>query len=141
MSTQSIHNVNKGNNPLVRAMRTNGIFSAASGVAFLVGANAFTTLTGIESSLVFIILAGILLFYAASLFWVTSRPSMDHRLGYVAVILDTGWVVGSVAILLSGWPELTVAGKWMVGLLAEVVAFFAIWQGYALYKLNKVANQ
>ena len=75
--------------------------------------------------------------YAGLLFLAAGQNTVDRRHGILATILDIGWVVGSVAILLTGWPALTAAGKWTVALIAEVVAAFALWQAYAMGLLGR----
>lgn len=119
---------------LRRAMRGNGVFSAVSGITCLLAAQPIAQFMGLGMPLVLQELGAVLLIYAGILFWVTTQERFDSRFGITAVILDILWVIGSIAILLSGWPALTVAGKWTVALLAEVVAVFAIVQAYGLRK-------
>jgi hypothetical protein len=49
---------------------------------------------------------------------------------------DLLWVVASYAILLAGRPALTTAGSWSVGILAEIVALFAVIQFVGLRRLR-----
>ena len=44
------------------------------------------------------------------------------------MVLDVLWVLGSVALIFSNQIPLTVAGKWAVALVADVVALFAVLQ-------------
>jgi hypothetical protein len=118
-------------------MRSNGVFSGISGLTFLIGAKPLSEFVGVTPSSIFAGLGAVLLLYAVTLFLATSRPELDRRLGYAAVVLDIGWVVGSAVILLSGWLPLTTAGNWTVALLAEAVALFAVWQAYALHHEKK----
>jgi hypothetical protein len=120
-------------------MRSNGIFSALSGAVLLVGAKPVALFMGISIPTALVGIGWVLLLYAVTLFLVTARPQVDVRLGYIAVALDVAWVVGSIVILSTDLLPLTVAGKWMVALLAEVVAGFAVWQAYALSKKGKAS--
>jgi hypothetical protein len=62
----------------------------------------------------------------------TTQPSVNRNFARMTVVLDASWVIASIAILLAGWPPLSVAGKWIIALLAEVVAVFAILQAAGL---------
>lgn len=122
---------------LSQAMRANGIFTTVSGFTLLVASKAAAELTGLDDSLLFAGLGFILLLYALFLFVVSARRPVNRRYAYAAVALDAGWVVGSLLILVSGWPPMSVAGRWAVALLAEVVGLFALWQAYALGLLTR----
>jgi hypothetical protein len=113
-------------------MRGNAFFSAASGLISLLEARPLASFTGLDVPAVFVGLGITLLVYAALLFIVTNGETVERQYGIAAVILDVAWVIGSAAILLSGRPDLTTAGRWTVALLAEAVAFFAAWQWYGL---------
>ncbi|MCP4422934.1 MAG: hypothetical protein GY803_00435 [Chloroflexi bacterium] len=128
MNTQVVQQSQDRYGILRRAIQSNGAFSGLSGLVFALGGKAVAAFIGLDSSAVLTGLGIVLILYAVDLFWVASRPEIDRRLGWTAVILDIVWVVGSYAILLAGWPPLTLAGKWTIALLAEVVGVFAIWQ-------------
>jgi hypothetical protein len=131
MSTPAL-STTRPSNILRRAMRGNALFSAVSGLLSLIEARPLAAFTGLDTPAVFVGLGITLLAYAAVLFVVTNGETVQRQYGIAAVILDVAWVAGSAAILLSGWPELTTAGRWTVALLAEAVAFFAAWQWYGL---------
>lgn len=129
MSTQTaVQHTQDRFSTLRRAIQSNGAFSALSGLVLALGGKTVAAFIGLESSAILTGLGIVLMVYAVDLFWVASRPEIDRRLGWTAVILDVAWVVASYAILLIGWPSLTVAGKWTIALLAEAVGIFAIWQ-------------
>jgi hypothetical protein len=114
------------------ALRANGIFSSISGTLLIVLAEPVSILIGIQPSVVLVIIGLAVLAFAGLLLWATSRPEIDRRLTVTTVILDTAWVVASVTILLSGQPPLTTAGKWLIAILAIIVADFAVWQSIGL---------
>ena len=122
---------------LRRTLRTNAGFSGISGLIGLLGADALAAFTGIPEATVFRVLGVALILFAADLFWVASREKVNLEFGITAVILDIVWVVGSVILLLGGFLPLTLAGKWIVLLLSEVVSIFAIIQGYAIWKIRQ----
>lgn len=120
---------------LRRAMRGNALFSAASGLVSLLAARPLAAFMGLQPPLVFVVLGILLLVYAALLAAVTNGEQVERKYGLAATVMDVAWVTGSILILLIGQPELTTAGRWTVALLAEAVAFFAIWQAYGLRRI------
>ncbi len=128
MSTQIIQQVHDPFRVLRRALQGNGTFSAMSGLVLAFGSKSAAAFLGLDAAPILLGMGVVLLLYAVDLFWVASRPEIDRRLGWTAVILDIVWVIASYALLLGGWLPLTVAGKWAIALIAEVVGIFAIWQ-------------
>lgn len=117
------------NDRLLRtALRGNGIFSALSGTVLAVTSRPLAEWMGISPATALLVLGVILLLYAVDLFWVTTRENLSLPFAWFAIIMDVLWVIGSVALLIMDPLGLTVAGKWAIGLIAEVVALFAIVQ-------------
>jgi hypothetical protein len=127
-STQSITKNNQGSKLLKNALRGNALFSGTSGLIALAAAQSLTAFTGINPPIIFVVLGIALILYAVDLWWVASRETINRRFAWAAIILDVLWVIGSIAVLLSGWLPLTVAGSWTIALLAEAVAIFAVLQ-------------
>ena len=127
-STQSITKNNQGSNLLKNALRGNALFSGTSGLVALAAAQSLAAFTGINPPIIFVVLGIALILYAVDLWWVASRETINRRFAWAAIILDVLWVIGSIAVLLSGWLPLTVAGSWTIALLAEAVAIFAVLQ-------------
>ena len=117
------------------ALRGNGLFSASSGLILVAAGPALSSFTGITPALALQIVGAVLLLYGAGLLWISTRAEIDRRVAWTAIILDVAWVAGSIMILLAGWLPLTVAGKWTVAVLADVVAVFAIVQYVGLRRL------
>jgi hypothetical protein len=136
MSTQAVQQVNDRFRTLRRAIRGNGIFSLTSGLILVLGANSITAFMGLTATAVFRTLGIILVIYGLDLFWVAAKSEIDRRLAWTAVILDIVWVVASYTLLLGGWLPLTTAGKWIIALIAEAVAVFAIWQYIGLRRVT-----
>jgi hypothetical protein len=113
-------------------MRADALFSAVGGLISLIAARPLAAFTGLDAPAVFVGLGITLLAYAAVLFVVTNGETVERPYGIAVVALNVAWVIGSAAILLSGRPELTTAGRWTIALVAEAVAFFAAWQWYSL---------
>lgn len=69
--------------------------------------------------------AGLVL-YAAGLFWTARRRPIPSAAAWAAIVIDLGWVVGSVAVVEAGL--LTSIGVVLVGLVAAAVFVFAALQ-------------
>jgi hypothetical protein len=114
-------------------MRGNALFSGLSGLVALVGARPIADFIGIPAPLALVVIGLMLIGYEFILFWATAQEEVAGY-GRLAVVLDIGWVLGSIMLIFSNWLPLTTAGKWTIGLLAEVVFWFAVWQGFTLWK-------
>jgi hypothetical protein len=136
-NTQAVSTPDSKSGLLRNAMRANGVFSAVSGAAALLFSSTLADTTGIQPPLVFTVLGVILILYAIDLFWVTSRPQLDIRFGWAAVVLDLAWVLGSLVLLLTDLLPLTTAGKWIIAILADIVLVFAIVQFIGIRRLAR----
>lgn len=132
---QTVTKSNQESNLLRNALRGNALFSAISGLIALLAAQSVATFTGIEAPVFFVVLGIVLILYAADLWWIATRETIDRRFAWAAIVLDILWVAGSIVILLSGWISLTAAGGWAIALLAETVAIFSILQYIGLRRL------
>ena len=120
---------------LRRALVANALFSGASGALLALGARPVAIFLGLENALFLTITGVLLLLYAAGLLYVATRPTVNRAAAWMAVALDLLWVAASAAILLGGWLPLTTAGRWAVGIVAELVALFALFQYLGLRRL------
>lgn len=101
----------------------------------ILGAGPLTALLGLDIPLLLRILGVGLVFYAAGLGWVARQARVNRSLATAAVLLDALWVVGSAFVLgaaLVGRIPLTTAGAWLIGIVAGLVALFAVLQARAL---------
>lgn len=136
--TQTIQTEQKSGSNLLRyALWGNALFSGISGLVALLAGEQLGTLMGISATAVFTILGIGLIAFALTIAWFASRPTIDRRFAWIVIILDVVWVIDSLAILLVGWPPLTTTGKWLVAIIADIVAVFAIVQFIGLRRLPK----
>ncbi len=80
-----------------------------------------------------------LLGYAAVIGWVGTRPRIDRAAVWVAVTLNSIWVVASVAIIAAGPFALTALGSAAILAQAVAVVLFAEWQFFALRRARRAA--
>jgi ABC-type multidrug transport system permease subunit len=55
--------------------------------------------------------------------------------GWIAVVLDAAWVIGSYPLLFV--VPFSTSGKWVVGIVAEVVMVFALVQWLGIRRVRK----
>jgi len=117
-------------------LKANAVFSSLSGIAFLVAAKPIAAFLGLSMPAILTITGIILLIFAADVFYLATRKTVNPK-GVVAVIAaDALWVIGSVILLLTNLVPLTTEGKWAVALVAIAVATFADLQYYGLRKMK-----
>jgi hypothetical protein len=120
---------------LKRALTGNAIFSIVSGVAILIADRWLGIFLGLPDKVSLAPLGIGLILYAAVLWFNARRPKIRISYAWIAVIMDVAWVVGSYT-LISVVP-FTVAGKWTVALVAELVLAFAALQWLGIRRIRK----
>jgi len=114
------------------ALRANAGFSALSGLTMILAAGPLSDLLGITPAGSLRFLGANLLIFAAALVYVAAGRPISRRWAWIAIMLDDLWVVGSGILLLTDWVPLTSTGRWVIALLALIVAAFAGAQWYGL---------
>ncbi|MFW6096501.1 MAG: hypothetical protein ACOC9Z_00405 [Chloroflexota bacterium] len=125
---------------LQRVMRANALFSAISGAILVFTAPALARLMGIPWPLALTITGVLLLAYGPALWTLAGRADKVAWPGWLAVILDVLWVAGSAGLVFGGWLPLTTAGIWIIVVLADIVAVFAVLQFIGIRRLAASEN-
>lgn len=125
---------------LQRVMRANALFSASSGAIFIFTAPALARLMGIPHPLALTITGVLLVAYGPVLWKLAEDSGKETWPGWLAVILDILWVAGSVALVFGDWLPLTTTGIWIIVVLADIVAVFAILQFIGIRRLASSAT-
>lgn len=121
---------------LQRTLQGNALFSAISGLGFVLAPGWLARITGIRPALAFIVVGVGLVGYAAWLWLNARKEPVPRSAALVAIVGDSLWVIASVIVLMSGILPMTTAGKWGVALVADVVGVFAILQLIGLRRLQ-----
>ena len=121
---------------LKNTLRGNATFSTLSGLLLIFDAGIISEFMGIDQAGLLIAIGVALLGFSASIFYNTSRDSMNLSEARLVAWMDVAWVVGSIILLLSP-VAMSVAGKWLVAGVADIVALFA---GFQFYFLNKTGT-
>ena len=120
---------------LKKALTGNAVFSVVSGVAILFANRWLVKFLGLPEK-VSLATLGISLIVFAGLLWLNARrPRIKISDAWVAVIMDSAWVVGSYTLIFV--VPFSAGGKWIVALVAELVLAFAIVQWMGIRKIRK----
>jgi len=115
----------------------NGISTVLCGVALLAAPGALAELLGVSPPVLLAVVGGGLVLYAAGLFWTARRHPIPDAAAWTAIVLDLGWVIGSVAVIEVG--ILTRIGTGLVALVAAGVLTFAVLQFVGVRKTPRPA--
>jgi len=115
----------------------NGISTVLCGVALLAAPGVLAELLGVSPPALLAVVGGGLVLYAGGLFWIARRHPISDAAAWTAIVLDLGWVFGSVAVIEVG--ILTRIGTGLVALVAAVVLTFAVLQFVGVRKTPRPA--
>lgn len=116
------------------ALKTNAAFSLLSGLALTFASGPLARYMGFDRPALLIVVGVMLLIFAADVYWVATRPEIDLRWAKVIFWADIGWILGSALLLITGLAGFNTAGRWLVVIIADIVAAFAVWQGIGIWK-------
>ena len=107
-----------------------------SGLILLVAYNAIATMMGIENGKVLMGVGIGLIVFGITVLIAAKRKSVSGTQVRSIRVQDWAWVTGSaVVIALQAW-ELSNIGYWLIGIIAMIVADFAIFQMRYLRKMS-----
>jgi len=122
-------------NLLRTALRGNALFSIISSVVILGMNRTLLEFLGLPSDADLTAVGLGLLAYAGWLLWNARRQKIRVVDVWIAVILDMVWVVGSCVLLFA--VRFSSGGKWVVGLVAEMVFLFGVMQWLGLRRIRR----
>ena len=109
---------------LKQTLLVNGLATAMTGIAALVGAPWLPSVLGPASPALLAIIGAGLIVFAGVLLVQARRETIDPRVAWTIAVMDVAWVVASVAVMETGL--LTIIGNVVVAAVAAVVLVFAI---------------
>ena len=112
---------------LRRILDANAVFSATSGLIFLLARKPLGEFLG-ASQAVMTILIIVMFGYAALIAFNTQRPAISRGFALFTVIGDSAWVLGSILLLIAPWFTFSGDAKWAIGITAICVDAFATLQ-------------
>jgi hypothetical protein len=121
---------------LRNTLKVNALASGGSGLIMLVGANILAPFMSVDNPMLLMALGVGLLIFAAGVFRSAIETPLDANKGKIIFVLDIVWVVGSWLLLMADPLTLTNEGKWIVLILADIVAVFAVFEYFGLRRLR-----
>lgn len=106
----------------------NAAFSFSSGMLLLILSGWLPSFMGTGVPWFYRISGVLLMLYGAFVYSMTARPTLARSFVRLVIVADGLWVFGSVFILLADPFGLSVAGKWAVLIIGDMVLTFAITQ-------------
>ncbi|MBR9923239.1 MAG: hypothetical protein GYB31_20605 [Bacteroidetes bacterium] len=116
-------------------LRINSWFSGLSGLAMLLFNGQLINLMQIQASWILPVIGSGLILFAAYLWLVSSRQKIKKWEVKSIIAQDFLWVLASLGILLFQAYGLSYAGYLIIGIIALIVADFAILQMIGLRKM------
>jgi len=122
------------------ALRLNAVFSMFTGIILALFPQTVATLFGIEIIAPFWLIGiGLMLF--STTVYVVSRQLPIHLIYvFVIILLDIGWVIGSLAIIVFGLFGISTVGHFAIAGIGLIVLSFAVHQSYALMHIHSTGN-
>lgn len=120
-------NIQPNQSTLRHILNANAMFSATSGLFFVLAARPLSEFLGTTSSVMYV-LAVIMFGYAALIAFNTYRPMISREFTLFTVIGDSGWVLLSILLLVLPWFTFSTEAKWAIGIIAIFVDIFATIQ-------------
>ena len=121
------------------ALKANGLFSTASGLALVLGGAWLAAVVGVGPGWLYRAIGVGLVFFGLGLLRNSTRPEINLAEVQLAVAMDWLWVVGSTVLVLLA-PGMSTTGVWIVAIVGLVVADFAVIQGLGMRRLRKPAR-
>ena len=131
-----MENSSKERQQLLRmALMGNALFSTISGLTLVLAGHWVVRLLGLPEAVNLITMGFSLLTFAVTLVVFARKKPIKLLNAWIAVILDLAWVIGSYPLLFV--VPFSTSGKWIVGIVAEVVMLFALLQWLGIQRIRR----
>ena len=121
-----------------RAVLIDAVATTATAVLMLAARSVLYPYFGLSSPLVLDIAAAAFVVYAAVIGLAATRPIITRPTLMTIAGANIGYVIASVAVLITFWSALHPAGRAMIGVVALAVEGFAMAQLTAARRLTSV---
>ena len=120
---------------LRKALMGNALFSTLSGLTILLAQGWVLRILGLASSVNLLILGAGLIVFAITLVVNARKQQVKKSDAWIAVLMDVAWVLGSYLLIFI--VPFSTEGKWVVGVVAELVLAFAVLQFVGIRRIQK----
>ena len=119
---------------LRKALLGNALFSALSGLTLLFAQKSVLRILGLFNRVSLVVLGVGLIIFAATLVVNARRQRVKTSDAWVAVLMDVAWVLASYVLIFI--LPFSMEGKWVIGVVAELVLLFAILQFMGIRRIR-----
>jgi hypothetical protein len=130
----------RNNHPRLRltgaGLLGNSIFCFLSGLDFVLFSGPIARFLGLSSSTLLLVLGIILVAYALVVYSQSRAQPLNLAFARYVIILDVLWVIGSAVLVFTNLVAFTIAGKWAIAIIADIVLVFAIVQFVGLRRIT-----
>jgi hypothetical protein len=131
-----MENSSKQRQQLLRmALIGNALFSTISGLTLVLAGRWVVRLLGLPEAVNLLTMGISLLVFAVTLLFFARKKPIKLLDAWIAVLLDLAWVIGSYPLLFV--VPFSTTGKWIVGIVAEVVLLFALVQWLGIRRIRE----
>jgi uncharacterized membrane protein HdeD (DUF308 family) len=120
---------------LRKALMGNALFSTLSGLTILLAQGWVLRSLGLAGSVNLLILGAGLIVFAITLVVNARKQQVKKSDAWIAVLMDVAWVLGSYILIFI--VPFSTEGKWVVGVVAELVLVFAVLQFVGIRRIQK----
>src|SRR5215467_11830533 len=120
---------------LRKALMGNALFSTLSGLTMLLAQGWVLRILGLASNVNLLILGVGLILLAITLVVNARKQQVKKSDAWIAVLMDVAWVLGSYILIFI--VPFSTEGKWVVGVVAELVLVFAVLQFVGIRRIQK----
>jgi len=125
----------KNQKRLKQALLANAIFSSCSAIVMIFFSKSIAELMSISQSYIFLVVGIGLLLFAMLVYSNAKRNEINRKQVQSIIVQDWIWVIASIVILGFQLFNISYTGYIIIGLVALIVADFALMQGYYLKRI------
>lgn len=119
------------------AVETDGAFCVLAGLLFMLDANGVSQFMGVPSSTTIGVLGAVTFLYGLGLFYDVFKGLVSANLLRVLMTLDFVGMAVSIVFLVAFPTALSTEGRWIVLILADVMAAFGVWKVIGMRRLAR----
>src|SRR6516162_5082039 len=120
---------------LRKALIGNALFSTLSALTILFAQGWVLRILGLPSSVNLLVLGAGLIVFAVTLMINAGKRQVKKSDAWIAVCMDLAWVLGSYVLIFT--VSFSTEGKWVLGVVAELVLLFAVLQFLGIRRIQK----
>ena len=126
-------------NILSIALKANALFSATSGITLILFHTSIASIFGVQNAMPFWIVGIMLVLFATTVYLEARQTPKRIRPVKFIIIQDLLWVLASFVIIAFHLFNLSIAGYWIIAIIAIIVGSFAYAQWRGIEQLNNPA--